>query len=647
VSTAMVFVSTAFNTTLTLKITCSCLNDVDEDLKDLEMCDFSYDALCTHWLSLKGVTLLCSVSRFIELKMFMHSFRGRSLLLLVIVNTASFKFLLLEFIIYTELNGGRYEMDAIIFEVLTHRWSVMTSPWGVIKMKKKTMPTEVIEEEVTKETTTIGVLEIGMTVNKEMTTEIPNLEKTILLIHQHPKRSSTSLTLKKPCENLWLLKNRRMTSSKINSSTLKPKLSKDKRITKQRFKTFRQGLVDTLTNVPLDPIVHFQHVNAVFIRSGKTYDPPVNPNAKTTVIQDDSEDEANEAEKEVEPPSSKQAKADPQPVKAYKPKIPYPQLLCKENMEERYAKFIDLIKEVRINVPLVDVLVGMPNYGKFLKDLMSNKSKMEQIPAAFLNEECFAIVQNKLLPKLEGIVLGHKVYSARLEVDKEKINVIAKLPPLTKFKDLRSFLRHAGFTILLLQEFDIEIKNKKGAENVMANHLSRFENLNHKELRDEDIDDNFPDETLMDVSSNDEGSTSSFFDFANYLVGKILRKGLTYAQRCKFFSELKHYFWDDPYLFKMGQVKNTNRALKRILEKMVKDNPSVWSRKLDDALWAFHTTYKMPIGTTPYPLSYEKPYHLPFKINHAYWAFRSCNLDLSIAREKQFLQLHELEELRL
>nr|GEX38725.1 hypothetical protein [Tanacetum cinerariifolium] len=53
--------------TLTLKITYSCLNDVDEDLKDLAMCDFSYDALCTHWLSLKGVTLLCSVSHFIDI----------------------------------------------------------------------------------------------------------------------------------------------------------------------------------------------------------------------------------------------------------------------------------------------------------------------------------------------------------------------------------------------------------------------------------------------------------------------------------------------------------------------------------------------------------------------------------------------------
>ncbi|GJX15106.1 reverse transcriptase domain-containing protein [Tanacetum coccineum] len=48
-----------------------------------------------------------------------------------------------------------------------------------------------------------------------------------------------------------------------------------------------------------------------------------------------------------------------------------------------------------------------------------------------------------------------------------------------------------------------------------------------------------------------------------------------------------------------AQVENTNRALKRILKKMVKDNPSVWSRKFDDALWAFHMTYKTPIGTTP------------------------------------------------
>ncbi|GJZ47844.1 reverse transcriptase domain-containing protein [Tanacetum coccineum] len=122
--------------------------------------------------------------------------------------------------------------------------------------------------------------------------------------------------------------------------------------------------------------------------------------AKPAVFLDDSEEEAEEVEKEAEPLPKKPTQADPSPLKAYKPKIPYPQCLHKEKMEARYAKFLDMIKEVRINVPLVDVLAGMPNYGKFLKDLVSNKSKMEQISAAFLTKECSAILQNKLPPKL-------------------------------------------------------------------------------------------------------------------------------------------------------------------------------------------------------------------------------------------------------
>ncbi|GKE42313.1 reverse transcriptase domain-containing protein [Tanacetum coccineum] len=97
-----------------------------------------------------------------------------------------------------------------------------------------------------------------------------------------------------------------------------------------------------------------------------------------------------------------------------------------------------------------------------------------------------------------------------------------------------------------------------------------------------------------------------------------------------------------------GQVENTNIALKRILEKTVKDNPSVWSRELDDAMWVFRTTYKTPIDTTLYRLLYGKTCHLLFEIEHrAYWALRSCNPDLKVAGKKLFLQLHELDELRL
>ena len=59
-----------------------------------------------------------------------------------------------------------------------------------------------------------------------------------------------------------------------------------------------------------------------------------------------------------------------------------------------------MIKEVRLNVPLIDILAGMPKYGKFLKELLNNKSKLEQVSATSLNEECSAIVENKIPPKL-------------------------------------------------------------------------------------------------------------------------------------------------------------------------------------------------------------------------------------------------------
>ncbi|GKB05577.1 reverse transcriptase domain-containing protein [Tanacetum coccineum] len=100
--------------------------------------------------------------------------------------------------------------------------------------------------------------------------------------------------------------------------------------------------------------------------------------------------------------------------------------------------------------------------------------------------------------------------------------------------------------ILLLQEFDIEIKDRKGTENVAADHLSRIENDETSD--DSEVDENFPGETLMEINTKDE---PWFADFANYLVGDIIPKGMTYQQKNKFFSDLKHYFWEEPYLFKV------------------------------------------------------------------------------------------------
>ncbi|GKD38599.1 reverse transcriptase domain-containing protein [Tanacetum coccineum] len=69
-------------------------------------------------------------------------------------------------------------------------------------------------------------------------------------------------------------------------------------------------------------------------------------------------------------------------------------------MEAQYGKFLNMIRVIRINIPFVDVLVGMPNYRKFLKELISNKHKIEQISVFFLSDESSAMIQNKVPPKL-------------------------------------------------------------------------------------------------------------------------------------------------------------------------------------------------------------------------------------------------------
>ncbi|GKE42337.1 hypothetical protein Tco_1469621 [Tanacetum coccineum] len=100
--------------------------------------------------------------------------------------------------------------------------------------------------------------------------------------------------------------------------------------------------------------------------------------------------------------------------------------------------------------------------------------------------------------------------------------------------------------ILLLQEFDIEIKDRKGTENVAADHLSRIKKEETSD--DSEVDDNFPGETLMEINTKDD---LWFADFANYLVSDIIPKGMTYQQKNKLFSDIKHYFWEEPYLFKV------------------------------------------------------------------------------------------------
>ncbi|GJX25305.1 reverse transcriptase domain-containing protein [Tanacetum coccineum] len=121
--------------------------------------------------------------------------------------------------------------------------------------------------------------------------------------------------------------------------------------------------------------------------------------------------------------------------------------------------------------------------------------------------------------------------------------------------------------ILLLQEFDIEIKDRKGTENVAADHLSRLENDETSD--DSEVDDNFPGETLMEINTKNE---PWFADFANYLVGagmltRVMAKQLSaaLAHKCLFvdflseeepkkvFEALKHLGWVDAIQDELNQ----------------------------------------------------------------------------------------------
>ncbi|GJR76892.1 DNA-directed DNA polymerase [Tanacetum coccineum] len=210
----------------------------------------------------------------------------------------------------------------------------------------------------------------------------------------------------------------------------------------------------------------------------------------------------------------------------------------------------------------------------------------------------------------EGIMLEHKISKSRIEVDRAKFDVIVKLLHLTTVKGVRSFLGHAGFYRRFIQdfskiarpmihlleketpfvfskdcidafqtlkkklteapilvvpnwnlpfelmcdasdfaiEFDITIRDKKGSENLAADHLSRLENPHKDMLENKDINEHFPLKTLGVISSE---STPWFADYANYHAGNFIIKGMTTQQKKKFFKDVKHYFWDDPYLFRI------------------------------------------------------------------------------------------------
>ncbi|KAE8688645.1 COP9 signalosome complex subunit 7-like [Hibiscus syriacus] len=130
---------------------------------------------------------------------------------------------------------------------------------------------------------------------------------------------------------------------------------------------------------------------------------------------------------------------------------------------------------------------------------------------------------------------------------------------------------------------------------------------------------------------NDEGT-----HFDNRLIAKALQK---YGVRHKIATAYH------PQTNRQAEV--SNREVKQILENVVNPRRKEWSPKLDEALWAYRTTFKTPLGMSPFKMVYGKDCHLPVELEHkAYWVIKKLNFDAQLNGEKRLLNLNEMEEFR-
>nr|GEU57115.1 reverse transcriptase domain-containing protein [Tanacetum cinerariifolium] len=299
-------------------------------------------------------------------------------------------------------------------------------------------------------------------------------------------------------------------------------------------------------------------------------------------------------------------------------------------------------------------------YRRFIKDFSKISRPMTHLlkknsPFIFSNEciQAFRILKEKLT---EAPILIALNWDQPFELMCDASDFAEMLAVVYAFKKSRSYLimnksvvytDHSALKylfskkdakarllrwILLLQEFNFKVIDTKGAENYVADHLSRLENPYENVFDPKEINETFPLETLNKVAHHDQ-STPWFADFANYHAGKFIIKGMTTQQKQIFFKDVKHYFWDDPYLFKTYADQVIWRC--------------VVAKKLSTSS---QLAIVDPPGDTTQPTTPPKRFVTQGKISQKdempQNSIQHANFNLKTAGDYQKLQLNELNELR-